>query len=236
MAAPKHASLEAALVAAQADMPAVEPNKQNPHFRSMFVSLDHLIAKTRPVLNKHGLSISQWPSVTEHGPVLRTVVAHESGGRLEADTPLLMQKQDMQQLGSAVTYARRYAWASACGISAEEDDDGESIAADEVARPQGASRGSAAAGSGRAGTGQAATPAPPAPDSVRDQLLAQLDTAADEWKVLKPEWDKGELTKWLGAKPRSEGELRAAIDTYRENIAVASSPFQVPKDPKAKAA
>jgi hypothetical protein len=30
----------------------------------------------------------------------------------------------MQQLGPAITYARRYAWASLLGIAAEEDDDG----------------------------------------------------------------------------------------------------------------
>ena len=37
--------------------------------------------------------------------------------------PLILAKQDMQALGSAITYARRYAWAAALGIAADEDDD-----------------------------------------------------------------------------------------------------------------
>ena len=55
-------ALAAALVAAQAEMPKVEADAVNPHFKSRFVSLDHLIAKTRPVLNKHGLAIMQAPN------------------------------------------------------------------------------------------------------------------------------------------------------------------------------
>lgn len=122
-------TLAAALVAAQKQMPAVEPNAVNPHFRSKFVSLDHLIAKTRPVLNDNGLAISQFPAVADGAPVLRTVILHaDSGETLQADTPLFLNKQDMQQLGAAITYARRYAWASALGISADEDDDGNSTA------------------------------------------------------------------------------------------------------------
>ncbi len=52
------AALYAALAKAQADMPAVEKDGFNPHFKSKFTSLDHLIAKTRPVLNRNGLAIN----------------------------------------------------------------------------------------------------------------------------------------------------------------------------------
>lgn len=142
-AAPKHESLAAALAAAQAELPAVEPNAVNPHFRSKFVSLDHLIAKTRPVLNRHGLSLSQWPtSVTLDGglphPALRTILRHESGEEIVDVMPLLLTKQDMQGLGAATTYGRRYAWAAALGISSDEDDDGESISAnpEQQAKPK----------------------------------------------------------------------------------------------------
>lgn len=123
-------TLAAALTAAQAEMPAVEPNAVNPHFRSRFVSLDHLIAKTRPVLNRHGLSLTQWPSVSETGqPTLTTRLTHVSGEFVENTMPLLLAKQDMQGLGGAITYARRYAWAAALGICADEDDDGNQASA-----------------------------------------------------------------------------------------------------------
>lgn len=124
------ANLAAALVAAQADMPAVEPDAVNPHFKTKFVSLDHLIAKTRPVLNRHHLALIQLPATNDAGlPVLRTILIHgPSGEQVSADAPLMLGKNDMQGLGAAITYARRYAWAAALGIATEEDDDGESAA------------------------------------------------------------------------------------------------------------
>ena len=119
-------SLAAALVAAQAEMPRVKKDANNPHFNSKFMSLGGLIEATRPLLNKHGLALAQFPCVSELGPpVLRTVLIHgPSGERLEFETPLFVGAQNMQQLGSAITYARRYAWASLLGIASEDDDDG----------------------------------------------------------------------------------------------------------------
>jgi len=119
-------SLASALVAAQGEMPTVKKDEVNPHFNSKFMSLHGLIEATRKVLNKHGLALTQFPCTSELGaPVLRTVLIHgPSGERLEFETPLLMGNQNMQQLGSAITYARRYAWASLLGIAAEDDDDG----------------------------------------------------------------------------------------------------------------
>ena len=120
-----HATLAEALVAAQADMPAVERDATNPHFKSSFTSLGHLLAKARPVLNKHGLSIVQLPSLSQDGrPTLRTTILHTSGESIEADAPLLLPKNDPQGQGSAITYMRRYSLASALGISDQEDDDG----------------------------------------------------------------------------------------------------------------
>lgn len=118
-------ALAKALVSAQAEMPAVEKNQTNPHFRSKFASLDNLIDVTRPVLNRHGLSIQQFPSMSDLGaPTLVTRLTHESGEALEYACPLFLNGQDMQKFGAALTYARRYAWSSALGIANDEDDDG----------------------------------------------------------------------------------------------------------------
>jgi len=118
-------SLAAALVAAQAAMPTVKKDATNPHFNSRFMSLNVLIEETRPLLNEQGLALIQEPCVSDLGaPVLRTVLIHTSGERLEFETPLLVGTQNMQQLGSAITYARRYAWAALLGIASEDDDDG----------------------------------------------------------------------------------------------------------------
>lgn len=136
------ASLAQALVDAQAAMPRVEPDATNPHFRSKFVSLDHLIAEVRPVLNLHGISVTQWPTSGPDGqPMLETRLTHVSGETMSSVMPLLVGKNDMQGLGGAITYARRYMLAAALGISAEEDDDGAAASS---------SQGRAGAGSGDA--------------------------------------------------------------------------------------
>lgn len=120
------ATLAQALVAAQAEMPPVDKTGRGNY--GTYATLDHLIALTRPVLNKHGLSIMQLPTVSDLGqPCLRTIIRHESGEAVSADAPLFLPKQDMQALGSAITYARRYGWASACGVASEHDDDAQSV-------------------------------------------------------------------------------------------------------------
>jgi hypothetical protein len=91
-------------------------------------------------------------------------------------------------------------------------------------------------------SGGGAQPSPPPPSTLlspREALVAELEALAVAWKALKPEWNEGELTKWLGAKPRSEGELTAAIDTYTANIAAARlslAKFPIPETAKGKAA
>jgi hypothetical protein len=120
--------LASALVAAQAKMPKVPKDGTNPHFKSRFVSLDSLIEKTRPVLNEHGLALVQFPTVSDLGaPVLRTILIHgASGEQLQADMQLMVANPNMQQLGAAITYARRYAWSAVLGVASEDDDDGNS--------------------------------------------------------------------------------------------------------------
>lgn len=120
-----HTTLAEALVAAQADMPAVDRDGTNPHFRSRFTTLGHLLAKIRPVLNKHGIVLVQMPSMDGEGrSTLTTRLIHSSGDALESTMPLILAKADAQGQGSSLTYARRYALAAMLGISDQEDDDG----------------------------------------------------------------------------------------------------------------
>lgn len=107
-------------------MPAVPRDSVNPHFHSRFTSLDTLIAATRGPLNDAGVAITQFPAINDRNElVLRTTITHgPSGEEHTSDVPLLLARNDMQGLGAAITYARRYAWASLLGIAADEDTDG----------------------------------------------------------------------------------------------------------------
>lgn len=235
-------ALATALVQAQAAMPRVEPDATNPHFKTKFVSLDHLIAKTRPVLNQHGLSISQFPACSDLGaPVLRTVLSHASGEQMAADMPLYLNKQDMQALGAAITYARRYAWASVLGISADEDDDGNTASAP-------AKAGASKPDEGRQGApGAAGQPSkPPAGGpGPNDEVTAGLVGRLVELAGLFGGAELVANTNVSIAKNRAatEGDLRAhrewlgrQVRRLEENIgerkAAAESQFQPPASVK----
>jgi hypothetical protein len=119
-----HETLAEALLAAQKEMPAVERNAENPHFKSKFTSLDHLLSKVRPVLNQHGLVLVQAPDLQEGQAVLRTIIIHSSGEQMAFAAPLTPAKNDPQGQGAAITYMRRYSAAAMLAIADQEDDDG----------------------------------------------------------------------------------------------------------------
>jgi len=76
-----------------------------------------------PLLAKHGLSFSAKPTLDEAGRfVLEYSLRHQSG---ESDTGRYpLPSGTPQQLGSAITYARRYALSAVTGVAPDTDDDG----------------------------------------------------------------------------------------------------------------
>lgn len=124
----EHKNIHAALAASQAEMGKALKSSQNPHFRSKYADLGAVMDACLPALNAHGISVTQ-PLVTgEFGHIVKTVLTHgDSDTSVECAIPLLLGKQDMQGLGSAMTYARRYGLMAMAGI-APEDDDGNAAA------------------------------------------------------------------------------------------------------------
>jgi hypothetical protein len=121
--------LAAALVAAQAEFSAVPKGSNNPFFKSKYAALPDVVASASPVLAKHGLAVTQGISLTEgiNGgfvDTLTTSVIHKSGQFIEDTMLLHLPKNDPQGQGSAVTYARRYAYMAILGLVADDDDDG----------------------------------------------------------------------------------------------------------------
>ena len=119
------AELLRALDAFQQDNIKLSRTANNPFFKSKYAPLDEVLELVTPKLHEHGLALVQSTLMHSEIVVLRTVLAHiQSGQWLASEYPLLPAKQnDPQQLGSAMTYARRYVIKAVCGL-AEADDDG----------------------------------------------------------------------------------------------------------------
>lgn len=116
------AKLAQALAKAQGEMENASKNSQNPHFRSKYADLAEIINTVRPVLAKHGLSVTQFPSYDGTLAHVETVIAHESGEWMSGITSSPVQKADPQGIGSATTYLRRYSLAAVCNLAQEDDD------------------------------------------------------------------------------------------------------------------
>jgi hypothetical protein len=119
------AALAAALAKAQAVLIGAKKDAANPFFKSTYADLQSVWDACRQPLASNGLSVVQTMDMTEFGPVLVTTLMHASGEWIEGRLPIWAVKQDPQGLGSAITYARRYALAAIVGIY-QTDDDAES--------------------------------------------------------------------------------------------------------------
>jgi hypothetical protein len=115
--------LAAALAKAQGSMANATMNRTNPHFKSRYADLSSVLDAIRAPLSASGLSVVQTMQVTERGLVLRTTLMHASGQFISTEYPL-PSTQRPHEMGSALTYARRYSLAALVCNSADEDDDG----------------------------------------------------------------------------------------------------------------
>jgi hypothetical protein len=129
---PKHRSeyineLSSALAKAQAEMPTAGLRSENPYFKSSYADLAEIVRVSRPHLTKNGLSVTQQILTNEDGgTILHTVMMHASGQWIETCMRVIPPKNDIQTLGSYITYLRRYSYAALVGVvAADEDDDGE---------------------------------------------------------------------------------------------------------------
>ncbi len=121
-------NLSAALARAQATMNTAEKDGDNPHYKSTYSTLEQLISVSRPSLTKEGLSVVQFRDFEDGNDFLVTQLRHASGEMIVGRALIyLKEKTDIQKLGAAITYSKRYEYAAICGIAMKDfDDDGNS--------------------------------------------------------------------------------------------------------------
>jgi hypothetical protein len=110
--------LAAALAKAQGMMENAIMNRINPHFKTKYADLAAIRDVSREPFSANGLAIVQ----TIGDGVLHTRLLHTSGQWIASEHPLPMSGRP-QEIGSALTYARRYSLSALIGIAADEDDD-----------------------------------------------------------------------------------------------------------------
>lgn len=122
-------NLATALAAFQAEMPIIPknqkakvPTKAGGSYEYTYAGLPDVSATVMPLLTRHGLAFSVCPRITEHGGEVVGILLHSSGERLEAALPLFGRQA--QEIGSALTYARRYLLGCMTGVVTDDDDDG----------------------------------------------------------------------------------------------------------------
>jgi len=131
-------ALYSALAEFQKECPKIELDKtvSTKKYNFKYASLQNIIAKTKPVLAKHGLTIIQSPCDAPDGLIaIQTTLCHKSGETHASIFTMTVPSSNKyvdgkpvetytpQDFGSAISYARRYSYSSVLGIVTEEDTD-----------------------------------------------------------------------------------------------------------------
>ena len=100
----------------------IKKSSTNPHFKNKYADVNTVLDAIREPLKKAGLCFVQLP---QQGGLKTILATTEGDEQIESFLEYELSKKDMQGLGSAITYARRYALVSMLGLEAEDDDGNE---------------------------------------------------------------------------------------------------------------
>lgn len=243
--------LAAALAAAQAEMKQPVKNSKNPHFGNRYADLNEVITTANPILARHGLAIVQTTDYSGGMVVLTTTLLHTSGQWVSGTYPVIPVKPDPQGYGSAMTYARRYAYSAIAGLAADDDDDGNAAsskpalpgsaraakapapvaAKPPVPSPEAAPAATPATTGGSNGhrkpaAAAAVAPLAPAPVGVADTEIEDIADPDEPGDDASPAEDPGEFIVPLGKNAgKKVCELsRAALEWFANQMAATSEP------------
>ena len=132
-------SLAAALAKVQGELTSIPQTKTAANagtYSYKYADLADVVSVAYPIMSKHGLAYLARPTTNEHGQfVLAYSLMHEGGEREDGEYPL-PSSGTAQQLGAAITYARRYTFCAVIGVVSEEDTDGRGAEVQTTTRPK----------------------------------------------------------------------------------------------------
>jgi len=102
----------------------VSKDSDNPFFSSKYADLNAHLQLVEPLLNENGLILIQPVELDSNGynKVSTKIIDVDSGEEVVSSMSLVLSKNTMQEVGSAVSYARRYTLGSLLGMQAVDDD------------------------------------------------------------------------------------------------------------------
>lgn len=177
--------LSKALVKFHSEMGKVSKDAKNPFYKNKYASLSNIIEAVNKPLNDNGLSIVQMPC----NEGLTTMLVHSSGEWISStsSTPV-KDSTDPQKLGSAITYARRYALGAILSLNIDEDDDGQKASTPTVAKS--------------------------APAQKQAKSKPELKPNTEQWeKAIKFLVDGGVISKVEGAYALTEANKKLLMET-----------------------
>jgi len=160
--------LAAALAKAQDNFTKVRKDGANPHFKSRYASLEAYRDSTVGALSLNGLSVTQQISWAADRAVVVTTLLHSSGQWISSEMSMKPARDSAQEIGSVLSYIRRYSYSALLSISGGDEDD-----------------------DGNAATGPTAPPPQPKPTPVTDNLY---HANADDKRWLAAQCKAGGVT------------------------------------------
>lgn len=124
-----------ALAKARKTFKSIAKDRVNPFHKSKYATLDSVLDAVMDSLTANGLVILQTTDVRDGRLTLITTLAHESGELFQSFYPL-PELTDQQKMGAAITYGRRYSLCAILNVTADEDDDGNSVSGAPETRSQ----------------------------------------------------------------------------------------------------
>jgi hypothetical protein len=194
-----------ALAAFQADMPVVAknktakvPTKAGGSYSYTYADLADITEAAMPLLTKHGLSFACLPGVDEHGPKLTGTLLHTSGETLAGSLPI--RGATPQEVGSSLTYMRRYLLGCITGLVTDDDEDGQ--LAENAAKRKPAAK-------------KAAAPKPPDDERLPDEKPMTARTRGEmfalfDQKGIPDDQQLEGINRITGASYTSRGQLSEA--------------------------
>lgn len=112
----------------------VKSERTGAQYTYSYADLSLISREALPLLSNVGLSFTSRPTLVDGRFVLAYELRHTSGEQIAGEYPL-PDRGTPQEVGSAITYARRYSLCAVTGI-APDDEDHDAIVAEKAARRQ----------------------------------------------------------------------------------------------------